>query len=122
MTARRTRITTGAVVAACLLVAACSSAADNGDGDISDLGDADPGDCATIDMAVSSEKIALLTELANDFNGSDAAELTDGCAFVRPYAISGRRPRCWPRSWPDPEVNGVRPVIWSPAASAGAPS
>ena len=51
----------------------------------SDLGDADPGDVRPSTMAVSSEKIALLTELANDFNGSDAAELTDGCAFVRPY-------------------------------------
>ena len=75
MTARRTRIATGALVAACLLVAACSSAADDGDGDTSDLGDADPGECATIDMAVSSEKIALLTELANDFNGTDAADV-----------------------------------------------
>ena len=119
MTARRTRITTGALVAACLLVAACSSAADNGDGDTSDLGDADPGDCATIDMAVSSEKIALLTELANDFNGSDAAELTDGCAFVRPYnKSSGAAATLLAEGWPDPEVNGVRPVIWSPAASS----
>ncbi len=119
MTARRTRIATGALVAACLLVAACSSATNDSDGDASDLGDADPGECATIDMAVSSEKIALLTELANDFNGTDAAELTDGCAFVRPYnKSSGAAATLLPEGWPDPEVNGARPVIWSPAASS----
>ena len=70
-------------------------------------------------MAVSSEKIALLTELANDFNGTDAAELADGCAFVRPYnKSSGAAATLLAEGWPDPEVNGVRPVIWSPAASS----
>jgi len=118
MTVHRTRFATGALVAACLLIVACSTSSSDDD-DASDLGNADPGDCATIDMAVSSEKIALLTELANDFNGSDAAKLADGCAFVRPYnKASGAATTLLAAGWPDPEVNGVRPVIWSPAASS----
>ena len=46
---------------------ACAGS-DDDSGDSDDLSDADPGDCITVDMAVSSEKIALLTELADDFN------------------------------------------------------
>ena len=38
--------------------------------DTTSIGEADPGDCIVVDMAVSSEKIALLTDLAEEFNGS----------------------------------------------------
>ena len=78
---------------------------------------ADPGDCIVVDMAVSSEKIALLTELAEDFNDSDGAAVGERCVFVRPRSVaSGQRRQPDRRRWPNPEVNGEPPVIWSPAA------
>ena len=61
-------------IAALALVAACTADDDDDDaggGESSDttaLGDADPGDCIVVEMAVSSEKITLLTELAEEFN------------------------------------------------------
>src|SRR5688572_25130652 len=48
----------------------------------------DPGDCAVVDMAVSPEKIALLTDLARTFNESEEARAGDRCVFVRPQVKS----------------------------------
>jgi Ca-activated chloride channel family protein len=111
-----------AAVVAAISVSACAGSDDNSGGsDSDDLSDADPGDCITVDMAVSSEKIALLTELAEEFNQSDDAELDEGCVFVRPYSkASGGAAQLIVDGWPDPEANGTRPVIWSPAASGWA--
>jgi Ca-activated chloride channel homolog len=104
-------------------VSACagSDGSDDSGSDSGDLSDADPGDCITVDMAVSSEKIALLTELAEEFNQSADAELDEGCVFVRPYSkASGGAAQLIIDGWPNPEANGTRPVIWSPAASGWA--
>ena len=113
----RSRFVAATVVAA-LLVAACG----RGDDDASDSGiDGDPGDCTVVDMAVSSEKIALLTELANEFNAGDDAKTADGCVFVRPARkSSGAAAQLIVEGWPNPEINGEPPVIWSPAASGWA--
>ena len=104
------------------MTACAGSDDDSGDsGDSGGLSGADPGDCITVDMAVSSEKIALLTELAEEFNDSDDAELDEGCVFVRPYSkASGGAAQLIVEGWPNPEANGTRPVIWSPAASGWA--
>ena len=72
-------------------------------------------------MAVSSEKIALLTELANEFNDSDGPTVEGDCVFVRPRSkASGRAAELIVDGWPNPEANGAPPVIWSPAASGWA--
>ena len=72
-------------------------------------------------MAVSSEKITLLTELATDFNTSDDATTGDDCIFVRPAGkASGTAANLIVAGWPEPELNGEPPVIWSPAASGWA--
>ncbi len=75
--------------------------------------------CVTVDMAVSPEKITLLTELANSFNDSSEAEVAGGdCVFVRPRVkASGGGAQLLVDGWPNPEANGPQPVIWSPAAS-----
>jgi len=115
----------GALVAG-LLLAACGGlgGSDEASSDSIDGDDGDAGDCTVVDMAVSSEKITLLTELANDFNGSDDADTDTGCVFVRPARkSSGAAAQLIVDGWPDPEINGDPPVIWSPAASGwGAPS
>jgi Ca-activated chloride channel homolog len=80
----------------------------------------DPGDCVTVDMAVSSEKIDLMRDLANEFNASDLAAVDDRCVFVRPQSkASGRAADLLSSTW-DEAVEGPRPVIWSPASSAWA--
>lgn len=104
----------GPLLAALLLAAACSSESGS-DGAVDDFGD--PGDCTVIDVSVSSEKIDLLTVLAKDFNASDEARTDDGCAFVRVQSkSSGGAAQLLASEW-DEQVEGPRPVIWSPAAS-----
>ncbi len=79
---------------------------------------ADAGDCITVDMAVSPEKVTLLTELAAQFNEGDA-EVNGTCVFVRPARkSSGAAAQLVATGWPEPEINGPQPVIWSPSASA----
>jgi Ca-activated chloride channel homolog len=111
-----------AVVAAGLVLATVVSACSGDDDEAGGAGPrlGDPGDCAAVDMAVSSEKIALLTELAEEFNESEASELDrDDCAFVRVQTkASGRAMQLLSESWPDEDVNGPQPVVWSPAASS----
>lgn len=123
----RTRLRLAAGVAVALLTVgatACSGGDDEGpsasvreDDDTADLGD--PGDCVVVDLAVSSEKATLMTELARDFNGSDAADLEGGrCAFARPQVkASGLAADLLSTEW-DEEAEGPRPVVWSPAASS----
>ena len=78
----------------------------------------DPGDCIVVDLAVSSEKTALLSDLARSFNeDEDAARVGDRCVFARPQGkASGLATTLLADGW-DEEAEGPRPVVWSPAAS-----
>jgi len=108
------RRTLAVLCAAALLAAACSDGADDGAAD-EEFGD--PGDCTVADLSVSPEKLDLLTELAQDFNDSDAARTGDGCVFARVQSkSSGGASQLLATGW-DEETEGPRPVIWSPAAS-----
>jgi len=112
---RRGSRTQGA--AALLVLGLVASACSGGGSDAADDPFGDPGDCTVIDVAVSSEKIDLMNDLARSFNRSDASELGDGCAFVRPYSkASGGATTALADGW-DEAAEGARPVIWSPAAS-----
>lgn len=78
----------------------------------------DPGDCVVVDMAVSSEKIDLMRDLAQEFNASDEAVVDGQCVFVRPQSkSSGAAAQLLSSDW-DEAVEGPRPVVWSPASSA----
>ncbi len=80
---------------------------------------ADPGDCIPVDMAVSPEKVDLLTNLAARFNDSDRAEVGGECVFVRVQRkASGEGASLLVGGWQRPRVNGPKPVVWSPASSA----
>lgn len=97
-----------------LLAVACST---GGDDDASSDFD-DPGDCIVVDLAASPEKITLLSDLARTFNAAEE-EVDGDCVFVRPKSkSSGAGMQLLLNGWPeDPEAEGERPVIWSPAAS-----
>src|SRR5687768_14221922 len=97
--------------------AACDFGGDDDDAasdDGIDIGD--PGDCIVVDMAISPEKIDLMTELSREFN--DRATEVDGeCVFVRPQRkASGAAAQALARGW-DESIDGPPPVVWSPAAS-----
>ena len=103
-----------------LVATACSS--DGGDESATDettIEDVrgDPGDCLVVDMAVSPEKIDLLTDLARTFNSS-GVEVDGECVFVRPQSkSSGLGAALLTEGWDD-DAEGPQPVIWSPASSA----
>lgn len=77
-----------------------------------------PGDCVAVYVAVSSEKIDLMSDLASEFNDSDA-EIADGtCIYAEVQSkASGLATQLLVDGW-DEAADGPRPVIWSPASSA----
>ena len=89
----------------------------------------DTGDCIVVDMAVSSEKIALLEDLADEFNDSAAAEVDGRCIVVRPRSVASGSPRRSSRRagrTPTPTASrpssGRRPRRRGPASSTTAPA
>lgn len=110
----RRRLVSVIMLAGVLVAGACNVDVDGGSagGDV-------PSGCAAVDMAVSPEKFDLLTELAEEFNRSDDAKKAKPCAFVRVNKTSsGVGATLLTDGWPDPDRNGPRPVIWSPAAAS----
>lgn len=106
------------LLALSMVTAACSFGSGDDDRAGGDGGFGDPGNCTPIDIAVSSEKIDLLSSLARSFNGSDDAKIDGGCAFARPYSkASGGAADLLVEGWTD-TGEGEQPTIWSPAASS----
>jgi Ca-activated chloride channel family protein len=107
----RTRALFLAIVGLATLAMGCSS------GDESGGGGGDRSDCIRVDTAVSSEKIDLLGDLADDFDDSGAT--VDGrCIDVEVQKVaSGVATQRLADGW-DTSTDGPRPVIWSPASSA----
>ncbi len=99
-----------AVMALALGTAACSlPSGDAADG---------PGDCAAVYTSVSPEKIRLMTDLATEFNDSDAKTADGTCIYVEVQSkASGLGAQLLVDGW-DETADGPRPVIWSPASSA----
>ena len=121
---RRARRAVAVVVLAVMaaVAGACSPGRDD-DGGGGVFGGDSPGQapegCATVDVAVSPEKLELLTALAATFNRSDEARADEGCAFVRVQRkSSGEAATVLADGWRDERAEGPRPVIWSPAASS----
>ncbi|MCB1284855.1 MAG: extracellular solute-binding protein [Microthrixaceae bacterium] len=106
-----------AIAATTLLLAGCFG--DDGDGSMSSGSDLeDPGDCVAVDVAVSSEKIDLLKDLASTFNRQKNTVADGTCIFVRPVSkASGGAATRLAEGW-DEDEDGPRPVIWSPAAAS----
>ena len=128
-TATATRVA-AVLLALVALAAACSPFGGEG-GDTGDIGAeettggglGDPGDCAPVDIAVSSEKIDLMRDLAAAFNESDAAQVEGGCVFIRPRSKSSGGTMAllaagWQGGFGEENPEGPAPVIWSPASSA----
>jgi Ca-activated chloride channel homolog len=77
---------------------------------------ADRGDCTVVQVAASSEKAALLRDLAAEW--SQDAEVDGRCAAVEVTSkASGGAMEALARGWDD-AVDGPRPDVWSPASSS----
>lgn len=111
---RRAAAAIAGLVALALATSACSGSDEDGSGS-----SVDPrrGECVTVDVAVSSEKVQLLGDLAKAFN--DSGETVDGrCVYVEVRnKPSGGAATALAKGW-NPDTDGPRPVIWSPASAA----
>jgi len=110
-------IVVGVVVAA-TIASACSSSSNR----TSSTGlSGDAGNCVTVEIATSPEKVAVLTELSNTFNSDKKNKVNGKCIFARPTKVSsGGAAQLLVKGWPDPDNNGPQPVIWSPASNGWA--
>jgi Ca-activated chloride channel family protein len=73
--------------------------------------------CVVLQVAASSEKAALLRDLAGDY-ADDDPDVGGSCARVEVTSkASGGAMEALGRGW-DEQVDGPRPDVWSPAASS----
>ncbi|MGV1005047.1 MAG: substrate-binding domain-containing protein [Candidatus Nanopelagicales bacterium] len=78
-----------------------------------------PADCTEVVVAASSEKAALLGQLAAKYNAT-SPQVAGHCASVRVASkASGGAAAALARGW-DEAVDGPRPDVWTPASSSWA--
>jgi Ca-activated chloride channel family protein len=115
MTTTTTTKRWAATLVACMLLAVAACSTSTSSNDATDLGN--PGNCMQIDMAISPEKIDLLTSLAQSFNRTKT-DVDGRCIFVSPKSkASGGAMQALAAGW-DEDAEGPLPVVWSPASSA----
>lgn len=115
----RHRVLAVAAVAAALLTVAagCSSKSATNAADDFGAANCNPSDCVVVDVAMSPEKLDLLTDLAKSFNATNT-KVGDKRVVVQPKnKASGAAADLLATGW-DENAEGPRPVIWSPASSA----
>jgi len=114
--ARRPRVTAALAIAMVLatMLAACSTSPSSSDS-ASDVGT--PGNCLVVNLSMSTEKIDLLTSLAQAFNKTKT-QVNGTCVFINPKAkASGASTQALSAGWNE-DTDGPSPVIWTPASSA----
>lgn len=78
------------------------------------------GDCTTVPVAASSEKVNMIQELGTVFAESEQAKSLPRCAKIVGINVpSGNAARILsgkPNEWPLPD-RGLWPVVWSPAST-----
>jgi Ca-activated chloride channel family protein len=105
------------VAAVLLIVGVRACTAGGGDDSPSGQDQTLSGDCQTLNVTVSSEKAALMRDIANAFNKQD--KKFDGtCGQVKVTSkASGGAATALAQGW-DEDVDGPRPDVWSPASSS----
>ncbi len=106
---------TSIILAAALVASSCVSFDDT---DSTDGSPSVPSGCREIPAHVSSEKLTLITDLAEEFNATDP-EFDGECVAVTVYrTASGRGAALLAEGWPTDGSAGPEPVLWSPASAA----
>ncbi|MFN2538335.1 MAG: substrate-binding domain-containing protein [Mycobacteriales bacterium] len=114
---RRAPLVVAGIVGIALIVGVKLLTGGGGDGDGKSGTGAVPlsKDCTTVHLTASSEKAALLKEIAEDWNGT---EVDGHCAQIDVVSkASGGAAEALARGWNE-AVDGPRPDVWSPAASS----
>ena len=117
MSRTRTSSLAATFVVLALLTAACGGGGNNDAEGGDDLGANCSDDCIVIDVAVSSEKTDLLSQLGKDFNASNPTVGGKRVAVRPREKASGAGADQLDKGWAD-NTDDPRPVIWSPASSA----
>ena len=108
-----------AVVVGLVAVLAVRSATSGGEDASTKQAPVSGGDqgCVTLALTASSEKAALLSQIAEDY-AKDDGEAGGSCArVVVTSKASGGATTALARGW-DAQVDGPRPDVWSPASSS----
>lgn len=116
---RHPRVVTGIATAVALVLLAGACGGKGAPSGTDDFGAADckSDDCVVVDLAISPEKVDLLTDVAKTFNASNA-KVNNKRIVVQPKSkSSGGATDLLANGW-DANAEGPQPVIWSPAASA----
>ena len=99
------------------LAVGCGSKKAVGGDDEFGVSGCNPTDCIVVDLAVSPEKIDLLTELGKAFNETKPMVGSKRVVAQPKRKASGAGADLLTTAW-DEATEGPRPVIWSPSASA----
>ena len=92
----------------------------SGDDDpISLGGGSDRSDCLPVNVVASSEKAALLSELADSYNGTGPSVNGQCVDMTVVSKASGGAAQALARGW-DEVIDGPRPDVWTPASSSWA--
>lgn len=82
-------------------------------------GNTDTSGCTQVTVAASSEKAALLSELATEYNG-EGRQVDGNCVAVTVNSkASGGAAQALARGWRE-DVDGPLPTVWTPASSSWA--
>ncbi len=112
-----------ALIISALFVSACTVKTDNNSSSTLPGVTGAPNGAVIVDVVVSSEKIALLTDLAKTFNEDAARSTVDTPSGKKRVAMrvarkaSGAAATLLSTDWPE-DSEGPRPVVWSPSASS----
>jgi Ca-activated chloride channel family protein len=109
-----------AVVVVGLIIWAIAAATGGGGDDVADGSTTTgvPPDCLAVPAAVSSEKVTLLTDLAEAFNAT-SPEVDGQCVRITIHRVaSGLATSELAEGWSEADTDNPAPVLWSPASSA----
>ncbi len=105
------------VVGVLLILYLRGSFGGDGGGDAGPTLPPNPGNCVQLFVTASSEKAALLTQMADGYNRS-GAQVGGRCVqAVITSKASGGAMDALARGWRD-DVDGLRPDVWTPAGSS----
>ncbi|MEO8291614.1 MAG: substrate-binding and VWA domain-containing protein [Actinomycetota bacterium] len=105
------------VVGVLLILYLRGSFGGDGGGDAGPTLPPNPGNCLQLFVTASSEKAALLTQMADGYNRSGAQVGVRCVQVVITSKASGGAMDALARGWRD-DVDGLRPDVWTPAGSS----
>jgi Ca-activated chloride channel family protein len=105
------------IVAVLAVRAATSPSKSGGQSHVGTIGGSAPAGCVTLNVAASSEKAALLQQIADDYAKDDGKAGGKCARVIVNTKASGGATTALARGW-DEKIDGPRPDVWTPASTA----